>query len=120
MGCENIEKSLVLKSTPYLAKVVDAVLYGSENASTQTMSDIETSSVGQNGEKKESVFTGLATTSANDSGVNSNHTLYVVLGVLGAVAITFTLVMIFSKKARYKVGRFFSELFGGLFGKKKV
>lgn len=120
MGCENIEKSLVLKSTPYLAKVVDAVLYGSENASTQTMSDIETSSASQNGEKKESVFTGLATTSANDSGVNSNHTLYVVLGVLGAVAITFTLVMIFSKKARYKVGRFFSELFGGLFGKKKV
>lgn len=116
MGCQNIEKALVLKSTPYLAKVVDAVLYGSENASAETLSDV--SSTSSNG--GESVFTGLATSSSTNSAVNSNHTLYVVLGVLGAVVLTFTLVMIFSKKARYKVGRFFSELFGGLFGKKKA
>ena len=113
MGCENIEKSLVLKSTPYLAKVVDVVLYGTDEASELSVADIASDNSG---------ITNVAgvVNDAGSSGVNSNTTLYVLLGVLSAVAVVFVLVMIFSKKARYKVARFFSETFAGIFGKKKV
>ena len=110
MGCENIEKDLVLKTTPYLAKVVDAVLYG-------TSSSNEIAATGENATGGQ-VSAGLVN-DANSSTVNSNTTLYVVLSVLGVVALVFALVMIFSKKARYKVSRFFSETFAGIFGKKK-
>lgn len=113
MGCENIEKSLVLKTTPYLAKVVDVVLYGVEEASDLSVADIT------NGGNDVTNVAGVVN-DAGSSGVNSNTTLYVLLGVLGAVAVVFALVMIFSKKARYKVARFFSETFAGIFGKKKV
>ncbi|MBQ4541580.1 MAG: stage II sporulation protein P [Clostridia bacterium] len=112
MGCENIEKSLVLKTTPYLAKVVDVVLYGVEEASDLSVADIT------NGGNDVTNVAGVVN-DAGSSGVNSNTTLYVLLGVLGAVAVVFALVMIFSKKARYKVARFFSETFAGIFGKKK-
>lgn len=109
MGCENIEKDLVTKTTPYLAKVLDVVLYGSENASPVSTDDIEIT----NG----SVLTGVV-----DSGTkaNSNDTLFVVLGVIGTIILIISLILIFSKNARYKVGRFFSEMFAGIFGKKKV
>ena len=112
MGCENIEKSLVLKTTPYLAKVVDVVLYGTDEASELSVADIAS---GDNG------VTNVAgvVNDAGSSGVNSNTTLYVLLAVLGTIALVFSLVMIFSKKARYKVSRFFSETFAGIFGKKK-
>jgi hypothetical protein len=43
----------------------------------------------------------------------------VTLSVIGVIVLTFAAVMIFSKKARYKVSRFFSETFAGIFGKKK-
>lgn len=113
MGCENIEKSLVLKTTPYLAKVVDVVLYGVDEASDLSVADITNAG---------SDVTNVAgvVNDAGSSGVNSNTTLYVLLGVLATVAVVFALVMIFSKKARYKVARFFSETFAGIFGKKKV
>lgn len=110
MGCENIEKDLVLKTTPYLAKVVDAVLYG-------TSSSNEVAATGDSGTDGR-VSAGLVN-DANSSSVNSNTTLYVVLSVLGVVALVFAIVMIFSKRARYKVSRFFSETFAGIFGKKK-
>ncbi len=109
MGCENIEKALVLKTTPYLAKVIDVVLYGSENASPVSTEDIEM--------KDGSVLTGMVDT---NSKANSNDTLYVVLGVIGTIILIISLILIFSKTARYKVGRFFSEMFAGIFGKKKV
>ena len=112
MGCENIEKALVLKTTPYLAKVVDVVLYGTEDASEEALSDVAY----ENGNG--AAVAGLVN-NAGSGGVNSNTTLYVTLGVIGAVVLTFALVMIFSKKARYKVSRFFSETFAGIFGKKK-
>lgn len=112
MGCENIEKKLVLNSTPYLAKVVDVVLYGIDEASEASVAEIK------NNDNLETNIVGVVN-DAGASGVNSNSTLYVVLGVLCAIIVTFTGVMIFSKKARYKVSRFFSETFAGIFGKKK-
>lgn len=116
MGCENIEKDLVLKSTEYLAKTLDVVLYGSDNASEETLTDVDLSS--DSGEN--SVITGVASsaTTANKS-VNSNKTLIIILSIVGVVLLTLLIVLAVSKKARYKVGRFFSEMFAGIFGKKK-
>lgn len=109
MGCENIEKDDVIKSTEYLAKVVDVVLYGSDGASEQSLVDVSGDDV---------AIVGLV--SSNAGNVGSNETLWVVLGIVGFVILTLTFVLTFSKKARYKVGRFFSELFAGIFGKKKA
>ena len=87
----------------------------SDAASDVSLSDVEATS----GDAENVSITGIvASPSANT--VNSNETLWVVLSVVGVVLLTLTLVLIFSKKARYKVGRFFSELFAGIFGKKKV
>lgn len=115
MGCENIEKDLVLKSTEYLAKTLDVVLYGSDGASDYSLNDVSLT----NSDGETSVITGVATSSGQSGAVNSNQTLIVVLIVLGVVLLTLVLVLIFSKKARYKIGRFFSEMFAGIFGKKK-
>lgn len=112
-GCENIEKDYAIKATEYLAKVLDVVLYGSDGASDLSLNDVSLSTDGG----EESVITGLV----SDSGaVNSNTTLYIVLGVLGAIVIVFAITLAVSRKARYKVSRFFSETFAGLFGKKKA
>lgn len=111
MGCEKIEKDLVFASTPYLAKVLDVLLFGSEAASDESLSDVSlTDNAG---------VVGLAN-SASDTGVNSNDTLFVLLGVLCFVILSLAVALIFSKTARYKVGRFFSEMFAGIFGKTKV
>lgn len=109
-GCENIEKDLVLKTTKYMAKVIDVVLYGSENANSESLADVETI----DGE----AISGLVS-DGDAVGVNSNQTLWIVLGVIGTLGIAFAIVMICSKTARYRVGRFFSEMFAGIFGKKK-
>jgi len=111
MGCENIEKDLVFNTTPYLARVVDVVLFGSDAASEDSLADVEF-------EEGEGIL-GL-TSSTSEAGVNSNETLYVVLGVVGVALLTLVIVLASSKKARYKVGRFFSEMFAGIFGKKKA
>lgn len=115
MGCENIEKNLAQASTEYLAKTIDVVLYGSDNASEYSLNDV--SLTGSNGEQ--SVITGVANSGSANTKVNSNETLIVVLSIVGVVVLVLALVLIFSKKARYKVGRFFSEMFAGIFGKKK-
>ncbi len=116
-GCENIEKSYAIKSSEYLAKTLDVVLYGSDGASVLSTSDASF----VDSEGNDSVLTGIVSVASRaNSSVNSNTTLWIVLGVVGAVVLTFSLVMIFSKKARYKVGRFFSEMFAGIFGKKKA
>ena len=116
MGCENIEKDLVLKSAECLAKTLDVVLYGSNNASELALSDADLAS--DSGEN--SVITGIANkgVSANKD-VNSNTTLVIILSVIGVALLTLFIVLAVSKKARYKVGRFFSEMFAGIFGKKK-
>jgi len=116
MGCENIEKDLVLKTTEYLAKVVDVVLYGTDNASDKSLNDVSLTSNGSN-----DVISGLVSSQGDSaSSVNSNDTLWVVLGTLGVVLAIFAVVLACSKTARYKVGRFFSEMFAGIFGKRKV
>lgn len=108
-GCENIEKEYAIRSAPYLAKVLDVVLYGSSNASEVSLSDVSMTGSGN------AELTGLV----SDTGaVNSNSTLSIVFAVIGFIAVVFGIVLIVSKKARYKVGRFFSEMFAGIFGKK--
>ncbi len=111
MGCENIEKDLVKKSTPYLAKVIDAVLYGTDAASEETIADV-TIEDGQTG------VPGLVNSASQNAG--SNETLWVVLGIIGASLLVMIITLILSKKSRYKVGRFFSEMFAGIFGKRKA
>lgn len=113
MGCENIEKDLAQKSSEVLAKVLDVVLYGTEGASELSLSDVDL----QNGSKT-AVITGLVS-SGNSGSVNSNETLIVVLSVIGVIIVILAVVLICSKTARYKVGRFFSEMFAGIFGKKR-
>ena len=116
MGCENIEKDLVIKSTDYLAKTLDVVLFGSDQASSASLEDVLL--VDENGEL--SVIDGVANTLVvENKSVNSNKTLVIILSVVGVVVLTLVIVLICSKKARYKIGRFFSEMFAGLFGKKK-
>ena len=115
MGCENIEKDLVLNTTPYLAKVVNVVLYGSESVSEASLEDGSNLS----SDSKSSQVAGIVNSSNANSEVNSNATLYIFLGVFGFVILVFAVIMIVSKKARYKVSRFFSEMFAGIFGKKK-
>ena len=112
-GCENIEKDYAIRSADYLAKTLDVVLYGSDNASTSSLSDVSIS----NESGQDSTVAGLVNDSSN---VNSNSTLFIVLGVLGAVLLVFAITLAVSKKARYKVSRFFSEMFAGLFGKKSA
>ncbi|MBQ8451358.1 MAG: stage II sporulation protein P [Clostridia bacterium] len=111
-GSENVEKELATKSTEKLAKVLDVVLYGSKSASEISMSDVASNT-------SSSVEIEGLVASGNKS-ASSNETLFVVLGVVGFVAVVFALFMIFSKNARYKVSRFFSEMFAGIFGRKKV
>lgn len=116
MGCENIEKELVLKSTECLAKTLDVVLYGSEAASEAALSDVDLT----NDSGEDSVITGIASNGViANKDVNSNKTLAIVLSVVGVSLLTLFIVLAVSKKARYKVGRFFSEMFAGIFGKKK-
>ena len=112
MGCENIEKEYVIKSTGYLAKVLDVVLYGSDNASKQSLADVSLNS----GNGQSGVVAGLV----SDTGtvVNSNTTLMITVSIIALAIIILAIVLIVSKNARYKVGRFFSEMFAGIFGKK--
>ena len=115
MGTNLIEKSLVEKSTLPLAKTIDVVLYGTRSASSSSveMIDTETSS-------GDTLETGLLSKEQVGAGTKAtNTTLWIILGSVGGVALIFGLICVFSKKVRYAVGRFFSELFAGLFGKKE-
>ena len=112
MGTNLIEKDLVKKSTYPLAKTVDVVLYGTKSASSQSVADLDT-----NNSSGEILDTGMV---ENQSTSNATSVvLWVILGSIGGVVAIFGMVCIFSKKTRYAVGRFFSELFAGIFGKKK-
>ena len=112
MGCENVEKDLVLNSCEPLAKTLDVVLYGSNQASSASLQDVNLESSNGN----VSVIAGL---SNNNSGA-SLTSLWVLLGTIGVVIVIIAITCIFSKNARYKVKRFFSELFAGMFGKAKA
>ena len=110
MGCENIEKDLVIKSTENLSKTLDVVLYGTGGASNLSLNDV--SLEGENAE-----ITGIMSVSSQ---VNSNATLGTILYIMFSVAVVFMVLFLVWPKFRYKTGRFFSELFAGLFGKRKV
>ena len=121
MGCENIEKDLVLKTTPYLAKTVTAVLFGTSTTPTKTANETAVVSETTNSSSSQSgSATGVNDSMVTNELVNSNETLFVVIGIVGFVIVLIGLIMIFSRKARQKVGRFFSETFAGIFGKKKA
>lgn len=112
MGCENIEKDLVLKSCAPLAKTLDVVLYGSQNASATSLQDVSL----QDGNGNTTVIAGL---SNKDSGA-SLSSLWVLLATIAISLAILGITCIFSKQARYKVSRFFSELFAGMLGKTKA
>lgn len=113
-GCKKIEKQYAMNSAPVLAKVLDVVLYGSENASEESMSDVTL--VGDDGQVSENVvIQGLA----YESSSASLGTLWTVLGAIGFYGLVLGLLCVFNREIRYKTGRFFSETFVGLFGKKK-
>lgn len=112
MGCENIEKDLVLKSCSPLAKTLDVVLYGSQQASPTSLQDVNL----DNGNGTVSVIAGLS-----NSGTGASlSSLWVLLATLGIGLAILGIVCIFSQQTRYKVKRFFSELFAGMFGKTKA
>lgn len=112
MGTNLIEKDLVKKSTLPLAKTIDVVLYGTKSASSKSVADVDT-----NNSSGDILDTGMVGNNSTSSATNS--ALWIILGSIGGVVLIFGLVCIFSKKTRYAVGRFFSELFAGIFGKKK-
>ena len=116
MGTNTIEKNLVEKSVTPLTKTIDVVLYGTRSASASSVEDIDTeASTG------DTLETGLVAESSTGAGTKAtNSTLWIILGSICGVALIFGLVCVFSKKVRHAVSRFFSELFGGLFGKKKA
>ena len=111
-----MKKDLVLTTTEYLAKVVDVVLYGSDGASEASLNDISLVSDGDSN----NVITGLVSSNGEIAQSGSSDTLWVVLGMVGASVAVLIVVLACSKRARYKVGRFFSEMFAGIFGKKKA
>lgn len=100
-GCENIEKSLAIKSTEPLSKVVDVVLYGSDGASKKSMTAVSSSS------GKEAVITGII----SKKSTASISFFWILLGSIGCYFAVLGIVCIFSKTARYKTSRFFKELF---------
>ena len=112
-GSENVEKKYAIESTKVLAKVLDVVLYGSENASKNSLDDAV--GVSENG-ASDVIIEGLA----YKSSTASLGTLWAILGAVGFYAIVLVVLCLTNEKIRYKTCRFFSELFAGIFGKKKA
>lgn len=102
MGCENIEKEFAIRSTKPLTKILDVVLYGSSGASEESTSEVEfVDSAGQ-----KSVITGIV---AKKSTASVSF-IWILLGGIAFYFAVLGIVCIFSKKTRYRVGRFFKEL----------
>ena len=104
MGTHTIEKELVMKSVAPLAKVVDIVLYGSNNASEETLNDVKLIN-SETGE--ESVITGIV----DKKETKSVSFIWVLLAGIAFYFAVLGIVCIFSIEARRKTKRFFSELF---------
>lgn len=112
-GTNVIEKELVLRSCFPLAKTLDVVLFGTNNAGDKSLEDIDLDN------SSEALQTGMV--GSVEAGENTSAglgTLWIVLIVLGSLALIFALVLIISKKARHATKRFFSELTAGLFGRR--
>lgn len=113
MGTNTIEKSLVLKSTMPLAKTLDVVLFGTNNASEESLKDISTPV-----SSEDALSTGMV--GAVNAGKESQAGLsaLAITGIiLGSIGLIFALIMIISKKARNTIIRFFKEMFA--IGKRK-
>ena len=52
--------------------------------------------------------------------LNDKQAVVILLGLLGTAILGIALARIFLKNARYRVARFSSELFAGVFGEKRV
>ena len=104
MGCEKIEKELVKKSVSPLAKVVDVVLYGSNSASDESLNDVK---LATNEAGEEQKITGIV----EKKSTKSINFVWILLSGIAFYFIVLGIVCIFSKDARYKTKRFFSELF---------
>jgi len=102
MGCHNIEKDLVLKSTVPLTKVVDVVLYGTKGADSSSLNEVEL--VSTSGEK--AVITGIA----YKDKTKSVSFFWILLASIAFYFLVLGIVCIFSKEARYRTKRFFQEL----------
>ena len=114
-GTNTIEKQYVLNSCEPLAKTLDVVLFGIQNASEESLNDLDVQN--SSGELLETGLVNVAGSGAStDAGLS---TLAIVLIILGVVAVLFALIMIFNKNARSAVKKFFSELTAGIFKKNK-
>lgn len=102
-GCENLEKELVLRSAEPLSKTLDVVLFGSNNASDNSLSDVELKTA--TGET--SKITGIA----YKKSTASISFFWILLAGIAFYFIVLGIVCIFSKTARHKTARFFKELF---------
>lgn len=113
-GTNTIEKEYVLRSCEPLAKTLDVVLYGTNNASERSLSDIDTQN--SSGDILETGMVGAVQNGENTSA--GLGTLGIVLVIIGSIAGIFGLVMLISPRARRGVKRFFSELTAGMFKNK--
>lgn len=103
-GSDQVEKELVLKATTPLAKTLDVVLYGSNNASETSLDDVELVS---STDGSASVITGLV----DQKKTASVSFIWILLASIAFYFIVLGIVCIFSKQARHKTKRFFQELF---------
>lgn len=113
-GTNTIEKDYVLRSCKPLAKTLDVVLYGTENASKESLSDIDQSS--SFGDLLETGLVGSVEAGENTKAGLS--TLWIVLISIGGVSIVVALILVISPKARRGLKRFWNELTAGIFKKR--
>lgn len=111
-GADTIEKDLALNSTLPLAKTLDVVMYGTQDASEESLKDVTVTSTKTT---KKDVVRGII----KEGNRGSLDALWIVLGVLGYVVVMFFVAFFTNKTLNYHIKRFFSEITAGIFGKKK-
>lgn len=113
-GTNVIEKEYVLKSTKPLAKTLDVVLFGTQGAGEESLSDIDSEA-----SRGDVLETGLAgSVNEGESTEAGLGTLWIVLISIAAIGLIFALVLIISPRARSATKRFFTELTAGIFKRK--
>ena len=113
-GSENVEKGLCLNSTEPLAKTLDVVLYGTEAASENALSDATFET--KNSSRQSAAIINGALKSENSGSLDA---LWIVLSIIGFVFALGTVAFFTNKSFNYKIKRFFSEITAGIFGKKQ-
>lgn len=111
-GADTIEKDLALNSTLPLAKTLDVVMYGTQDASEESLKDVTVTSTKTT---KKDVVRGII----KEGNRGSLDALWIVLGVFGYVVVMFFVAFFTNKTLNYHIKRFFSEITAGIFGKKK-